>query len=173
MTKSRGIGKGNGGERRPVEVRFWAKVDKTDTCWLWTGAIDPDGYGKFGYRDASGRVIGRGAHRIAHELAIGPIPAGLEVDHVWARGCTNRHCVNPAHLEAVTQRTNVQRSARSRRKGPRTHCAEGHLLSAENTYIRKDKGSRSVRCRQCQVRNDRARRSRERMRRSENESLAS
>lgn len=67
-------------------------------CWLWTGCINPDGYGVF--RNTS-------AHRLTYQESRGPIPAGLVLDH----RCKNRRCVNPDHLEAVTQRENRRRSA--------------------------------------------------------------
>lgn len=98
--------------------RFWAKADKTsspDGCWLWTDAPNPvTGYGRMtwgtGYRLA---------HRLAYELAIGPIPDGLTIDHVKDRGCRNHHCVNPAHLEAVT--------LRETRDDP-TFCSEASIV---------------------------------------------
>lgn len=94
----------------PDDVRFWAKVDKSGgpgACWPWTAGIcTRTGYGNIWWL---GRA--QSAHRIAYELAIGPIPPGLTVDHVEARGCTLRHCVNPAHLEAVTQAENNRRIA--------------------------------------------------------------
>ena len=85
--------------------RFWSKVEKSETCWLWTGAKINSGYGLFSVNDR--RVL---AHRFAYELLIGPIPAGLTVDHL----CYIRACIRPDHLEAVTMGENTRR-ARLRR----------------------------------------------------------
>lgn len=84
---------------------FWARVDKDahPTCWLWTGHLNASGYAQM----ASGSCPM--AHRFSYELHIGPIPEGWEVDHVHERGCRNRHCVNPDHLEAVTSAENKRR----------------------------------------------------------------
>lgn len=94
--------------RSDNEARFWSYVDKDGPggCWLWTGGLHPNGYG--------GLIIdGRAekAHRFAYELLVGPIPAGLVIDHVHARGCRHKNCVNPAHLEAVTGAENTRRAA--------------------------------------------------------------
>lgn len=88
------------------EARFWAKVNKTPGgCWLWTGPAH-GGYGRF---KANGMT--RPAHVWAYEHFVGSIPDGLEIDHVKANGCANRHCVNyEDHLEPVTPRENVLRS---------------------------------------------------------------
>lgn len=90
-------------------TRFWAKVDRRadDECWPWLGVILHIGYGQHGI--GGKREL---AHRVAYELAVGPIPAGLQIDHVLARGCIRRDCVNPAHLEPVTARENVRRRAK-------------------------------------------------------------
>ncbi len=131
-----------------TEQRFWAKVDlngpmHTDgtRCWMWTAARD-HGYASFNF---NGRSNGR-AHRYAHELLIGPIPDGLEPDHL----CRNTACVNPLHLELVTGRENILRgespTAQNARK---THCKHGHELTPENTYIRP--GNRRD-CRVCRRR---------------------
>lgn len=98
-------------------------------CWLWLGA-EQRGYGYIGRTPA---------HRRAYETFVGPIPAGLHIDHL----CSVRACVNPAHLEPVTQEENNRRAyARMRSAGVvrrvseekrKTHCKAGHEFSAENT----------------------------------------
>lgn len=101
---------------RPTALERWEeKVDKTDSCWLWTGTINK-GYGLF---KVNGRTVR--AHRWAYEQMVGPIPHGLQLDHLChtenladclnADECLHRRCVNPAHLEPVTSRENVHRSA--------------------------------------------------------------
>lgn len=96
-------------------------------CWLWVGTLDADGYGQACMKHGEHLK----AHRIAYEVWVGPIPEGLTIDHVKARGCTARNCVNPSHLEAVTNTENVLRGnsppAVNARK---THCAKGHPLVA-------------------------------------------
>ena len=87
------------------EARFWSYVEKTDGCWEWTGAKDGDGYG---HLTIAGRVVG--AHRFAYELLVGPIPEGLEIDHL----CRNRACVKPADLEPVTRAENLRRAREAR-----------------------------------------------------------
>lgn len=122
--------------------RFWAKVDKTDTCWLWTATVTKGGYGMFYF---NGHHVY--AHRFAYEWFVGPIPAGLQIDHVRSRGCRHRHCVNPAHLEAVTQRENLLRGDTiSARAAAATHCPQGHPYSGDNLQVRKT-GKRN--CREC------------------------
>ncbi len=116
-----------------IEDRFWAKVDKTETCWLWTGSLNQQGYGQVAVRVA-GRQTSARAHRFAHELLVGPIPDGLELDHL----CRVRNCVNPAHLEPVTHAENLRRSPTAfRRLGDRqrakTHCPQGHPYDEANT----------------------------------------
>ena len=96
---------------QPAEVRFWAKVTKTDRCWLWTGATTPKGYGQFSAR-ASRHTY---AHRYAYELLVGGIPDGLTIDHL----CKTRNCVRPDHMEVVTRGENTRRGAVSR---PCNHC---------------------------------------------------
>lgn len=107
---------------RPPAERFWPKVDKTETCWLWTGARQAGGYGRFG--GAQGLVL---AHRWAYTALVGPIPEDMTLDHL----CRNPSCVNPDHLEIVTRRVNSQRGSRNAVK---THCDRGHEFTPENTY---------------------------------------
>ena len=109
-------------------ARFWEKVEKAGDadCWTWTGAKKNLGYGNVRYL---GRVLA--AHRVAYELLIGPIPDGLVLDHL----CRNPRCVNPAHLEPVTQQANTLRGeGRAAQQAKRTHCPAGHPYSPENTY---------------------------------------
>ena len=87
-------------------ARFFSYVDKDGPggCWLWTGLLYPHGYAQF---TVAGRNVS--GHRWSYEHHFGPIPEGLSIDHVHARGCRHRHCVNPDHLEAVTQAENNRR----------------------------------------------------------------
>lgn len=87
----------------PTETRFWPKVDRSngpDACWIWRASFNPRGYAQFWDK---GRVLR--AHRYAYELLVGPIPDGLQLDHL----CRDKRCCNPAHLEPVTAKENVRR----------------------------------------------------------------
>lgn len=108
--------------------RFWSKVDRSSSeCWIWTAAVTNAGYGKFKLpRD--GKSIS--AHRLALLLTDGPVPDGMEVDHL----CRNRRCVNPAHLEIVSREENQRRSREDRGYVTTTgFCGRGHPLTASNT----------------------------------------
>jgi hypothetical protein len=109
-----------------------------DGCWSWTAWRDKHGYGR-----VSVGSVRKLAHRVVYELCVGPIPGGLELDHL----CRNRACINPDHLEPVTHHENLMRgdgvSARNARK---THCPRGHALSGNNLYV-DPKGDRE--CRTC------------------------
>lgn len=96
-----------------AEQRFWRKVHKTDSCWIWTGTRVPAGYGRLRYQGTNWP-----AHRVAYVLFVGPLDPQLDVDHL----CRNPSCVNPDHLEAVTPRENRLRAWQARRIGtsPRT-----------------------------------------------------
>lgn len=126
---------------RPLVERFWAKVEITDTCWLWQGVFRGP-YGAIQVGGKGSRM--ESAHRLAYEFLVGPIPDGLTIDHL----CRNRSCVNPAHLEPVTSRENTLRGispwALNARK---THCRHGHPLSGENLYLHPQRGTRL--CKAC------------------------
>lgn len=137
------------GQHPPTEQRFWSKVNKRGPmppqsvapglCWEWTGAKTSGGYGHFWVNPV--RVV---CHRYAYEQLVGQIPEGLQLDHL----CRNRACVNPNHLEPVTQQVNILRGfsiATSNRL--KTHCPKGHPYSAENTYIHPKNNGRI--CRTC------------------------
>lgn len=135
-----------------VEERFWSKVrpnQKTD-CWEWTAGHLPKGYGVF-YPSHEMPV---GAHRFAYELVKGPIADGLVIDHL----CNRPHCVNPAHLQAVTQRENLLGSdSLSEFNRLKTHCFQGHPLVSGN--LQNGVGRRR-RCLTCHRKTERERRAR-------------
>jgi hypothetical protein len=135
------------------EELFWAKVDRSggpDSCWHWGGTLSPDtGYGqvRVAYRS-------RRAHRYAYELSLGPIPAGLVIDHTCHNSaectdvpCLHRRCVNPSHLEAVTQSVNTSRGRTGHHHSMKTHCPQGHEYNEKNTAPQYN--GRGRRCRAC------------------------
>jgi hypothetical protein len=99
--------------------RFWAKVNKTDTCWLWTGSYGNHGYGNFRYKNTI-----RTAHRVAYMELVGEIPEGMCVCHT----CDNTLCVRPDHLWLGTKSDNSLDRDRKKRgyQSRKTHCPQGH-----------------------------------------------
>lgn len=122
-------------------------VDPVADCWVWTGARKTGGYGTVRKNDGR-RKFSYSAHRASYEEFVGPIPDGLELDHL----CRNRLCINPSHLEPVTRSENIRRGI-----GPqtvqayharRTHCRNGHLLAGDN--VSHQPGTKTGRrCRAC------------------------
>jgi hypothetical protein len=129
---------------RPVDVRFWEKVEKSDGCWLWRAWVTKDGYG--GFRWTTGENMR--AHRAAYRLLHGDVPADVVICH----HCDNPLCVRPDHLYAGTATDNNRDTVRRGRRNPtrKTHCPHGHAYTPENTYrhVRGD-GKIGVRCRTC------------------------
>jgi hypothetical protein len=107
--------------RPSPEERFWLKVDRRgeDDCWEWLAAKGEMGHGRFWTGSRPGV-----AHRFSYELLVGPIPDGLELDHL----CRNPRCVNPKHLEPVTHVENIHRGAHRMK----THCPQGHEYTPDN-----------------------------------------
>lgn len=129
----------SGRRRRPLADRFWEKVDQSAgpaQCWPWTGARNQAGYGKIGLGRYGENEY---AHRVSFYLAFGFYPPET-TDHL----CSNKWCVNPAHLEAVSYVVN------SRRARPLT-CSEGHPLEGHNVLLVRDKHRVHLmrRCRTC------------------------
>lgn len=98
------------------QERFWSKVDKTETCWLWTGGRSSSGYGQL--RVGGRRGTMRTVHRLSYEVHHGEIPAGMLIDHT----CHAKECVNPAHLRAVSNKENQEH-----RSGPQRNSSSGYL----------------------------------------------
>lgn len=119
--------------------RIFSRIDKGDGsgCWLWVGAADRNGSG-YGCTRYQGR--NQGAHRAVYQILRGPIPDGLQIDHL----CGVKLCVNPDHLEPVTQLVNTQRAVLV---ATETHCASGHLWADDNERFRLSDGVRE--CRTC------------------------
>lgn len=123
-----------------TEALFRCIVPVTESgCWLWDGLVDPKGYGR-AYVNGKTHAV----HRFVYEHYRGPIPPGLQIDHL----CRVRCCVNPDHLEPVTSEVNTKRGI-----GPtalntvKTHCPHGHPYTPENVYSPPQNGGRQ--CRIC------------------------
>lgn len=138
--------------RKTPEQRFWAMVASREEgqCWLWTGHLDRKGYGaiKTGKKST-------GAHRFSYSLNVGPIPDGLVIDHL----CRVPACVNPAHLEPVTNAENIARGTAPAAVAIRTgKCQRGHEFTEANTYyVPRSGGGRQRKCRECALTRDRER----------------
>lgn len=132
-----------------IEERLIPYIGDLDACWV--GHWKPQQHGGYVVIGAGGRL--RLIHRVAYELLAGPIPGGLELDHL----CRNRACFNPAHLEPVTGRVNVLRGFGPAAKNARKKkCVHGHAFTAANIYV--SKGGRIRVCRRCTLDRQRRRR---------------
>ena len=122
----------------PVLNRY--EVNEVTGCWLWLGYTDKNGYA---------RLNSENAHRVFYVEHVGPVPDGFDVDHL----CKRRNCVNPAHLEAVTEQENLDRITRTvTYQGKRFDiCSEGHPLIGDNLriYNRADRAQSRRGCAIC------------------------
>jgi hypothetical protein len=124
----------------PLE-RWWAKVDKTDGCWLWIGGLDRRGYGQFDVT-TDGKRRNHRAHRWGYEQLVRQLDPAETIDHL----CRVHNCVNPEHLDPVLHAENVRRGDGGKHNATKTHCPQGHPYDEANTYYLK-RGGRS--CRAC------------------------
>ncbi len=134
--------------RVPAELR--TRISAEAGCWLWTGTRFNAGYGRARFEGADTL-----AHRTIYRLLAGPIPDGLQLDHL----CRVRACVNPAHLEPVTCRVNLLRgNTLQAANAAKTECLRGHPFDAANTYLKPGgvwrgcRACRSVAAREFQAR---------------------
>ncbi len=137
-------------EDLPERLRLKIRVNPVTGCWEWQ-RVNEKGYGYVWWQGKNRR-----AHRVVFTLLEGPIPDGLPLDHVKARGCRSTACCWPTHLEPVTNRENLLRGDTWQGINARkTHCPAGHEYTSENTYTKPD-GARE--CRTCRREGARVRR---------------
>lgn len=113
--------------------------DAEGGCRIWLRKLR-SGYGRIHLNGSPGL---KSAHRVSYETFVGPIPDGLQIDHL----CRNTACINPAHLEPVTPHENARRGTVWDHNRAKTKCPKGHPYSIENTHVRKNRNSRE--CREC------------------------
>lgn len=132
---------------------FWARVEKTDTCWVWRGWVTAAGYGRIRLRQRNWLV-----HHVSLAFAGIEVPEGMTADHL----CSNPLCVRPEHLQIVTRSLNTMRANDRRRRArplpvpvkrtppnsAKTHCPRGHAYTPENTYNPPGGHARRM-CRTC------------------------
>lgn len=112
--------------KTPIEERFWDKVLFTSDCWEWQAVKNKDGYGMIALNR---KMIS--AHRVSYQMYKGSIPRQLMIDHL----CRNRKCVNPHHMELVTNQENCIRGLTGKINNwqkRKTHCPYGHELKEPN-----------------------------------------
>ena len=139
------------------------ELEPASECWLWTGAL-AGGYGRIAWSEGGNKMVYRAVHRVLYTALVGPIPDGLDLDHlchdpvvcspVRAEDCPHRRCCNPSHLEPVTRQTNLLRGGTvPAARAERTHCPQGHRYDESNTIF--DKQGRRI-CRTCSYARNRA-----------------
>lgn len=143
-----------------VEKRILSRVspEPNSGCWLWVGKVNYSGYATDNVPIGNGKHKSPLIHRVSYEHFAGPIPHGLVLDHL----CRVRCCVNPRHLEPVTQSENLRRGVYTDHKGrqlfirkaaevgQKTHCVHGHEFTPENIYSPPSR-PRERQCKQCHM----------------------
>ncbi len=127
-------------------IRCIEKPSGNEGCWLWTGALNSNGYGM--------GATGVSAHRLAYEWMVGPIPYGRDLDHL----CRNRACVNPHHLEPVTRSVNVLRAMEGRVRPAVDFCRYGHQMTGDNVRMWSNGEGVRPQCYRCRRERDARRR---------------
>ena len=128
--------------------RFFDKVNKTDTCWIWTASLNHKGYGQFQSSTYKRPML---AHRFSYLMFVGQIPLGLVLDHT----CEVKACVNPEHLDPVSTKENLRRGMVGQKNAAhhraKTHCRNGHEYLPETTkdVLRKGRSGFSRLCMLC------------------------
>ena len=126
------------------DVMNFVSPEPNSGCWPGLAGCVQNKYGT-AYIEGKNRRI----HKVLWEQENGPVPLGLELDHL----CRNTFCVNPRHLEAVTHQINAARGATGERTGEmakaKTHCPQGHPYDESNTYLRPNRGGRA--CKTCKL----------------------
>jgi hypothetical protein len=125
-------------EALPARVAEKVRIDPLSGCWTWIASTTTNGYGQI--KDGPNRTVR--SHRLVYEALVGSIPTGLFCDHL----CGNRRCVNPAHIELVTNAENIRRGSERR-----THCKHGHALTGGNVRITKTKKALERICNACRA----------------------
>lgn len=144
-------------------VRARTEIDQRTGCWLWTGAL-ANGYGRISWSLGDNQMTWAAVHRVMYEAEVGPIPQGLDLDHLChdpglchpdrAVDCPHRRCWRPDHLEPATRQTNLLRGGTiAARRAAIERCPQGHPYDEGNTIIDK-LGRRS--CRTCAYERNRA-----------------
>jgi len=135
----------------PRRFQSYVAVD-ANGCWIWTGGRTANGYGQFSTTTETGAREHWYAHRWSYTQTFGPIPDGMQLDHL----CRVRACCNPSHLEPVTQTVNILRGESPyAKKARQSHCKWGHELTGNNVRVKKN-GCRQ--CRECDRIREKARR---------------
>lgn len=128
-------------ERARIYIESRIVPEPNSGCWLWYGTINADGYGFTCINNKR-----KSAHRVSYTVYRGPIPNGMQIDHL----CRVRCCVNPDHMEVVTQQENIRRGIVGENNRGKTHCLHGHPFDGDNLglYFKDGKMIRR-RCRAC------------------------